>query len=286
MEKLKTYIDPALKTYVVPTELRDNSVSQGKIFTAGTRLPIPKEAKFVRMFTAWGGKTDRNSCDIDLAARCVKNGEFTDLAFYAQGDTMGTHSGDFTSCKKFEEGIDSEITAEYIDVDLDILRREKYKYVLTSNFIYSGADSYDKDFNVYSGIMLLDELRKESEQFIDIDNCLYKMKLQGEYKSHLACAIDIETMEIVIIDKYGTKGRTFYGTSGDMETMKRAYFDAVDYSMNMYNLIEAYCKANDIEVVDNREDAERLVSYNDIHQKGTQMFNVAKNLEKIMGLLS
>ncbi|MEA3451693.1 MAG: hypothetical protein U9Q83_07285 [Bacteroidota bacterium] len=52
----KVYIDRKLKTYVVPSEMRNNSKAENKVFTPGTRIPLPQEAKTVRLFTAWARK--------------------------------------------------------------------------------------------------------------------------------------------------------------------------------------------------------------------------------------
>ena len=65
----KVYIDEKLKSYVVPTELRDNSATVlGNVFTAGTRIPLDVSTKYIRMFTAWGGKHSSLIFDIDVSA--------------------------------------------------------------------------------------------------------------------------------------------------------------------------------------------------------------------------
>jgi len=54
----KVYIDEKLKKYIVPSEMRNNSKAEGKVFTPGTRLPLG-DAKFIRLFTAWTTKETR-----------------------------------------------------------------------------------------------------------------------------------------------------------------------------------------------------------------------------------
>lgn len=289
---MKTFIDPKLAGYIIPSEIRNNSKSEGKIFTPGTRIAIPEEAKFLRLFTAWGGKTASDSCDIDLSGAFIKTVDgkmkMEPISFYSQSANYAVHSGDFTSCKMFIPGEDALITAEYIDINIERAKNEGFDYILTTEFIFSRADSYDKDFNVYSGVILLDELRAADKQMININNSLFKIKLEGEFKSHCACAIDLKTREIVVIDQYAeaSSGMTIGSMVNKMDLFKRQYFEATKFKENMFDFMTLYCEANDIEVVDTIEAANRIVSYDDYQIEGKEMFNVSNNLESIISLLN
>jgi len=290
---MKTYIDPKLKGYIVPSEIRNNSKADGKIFTPGTRIAIPEAVKFVRLFTAWGGKTPSDSCDIDLSGAFVKTvGNKTrmePISFYRQEANYAVHSGDFTSCKQFVPGVDKKITAEYIDIDLERAYNEGFEYVLTSEYIYSSrVNDYDTNFNTYSGVIMLDALRAADKQMIDISNSLFKIKLEGPYQSHCACAIDLKTREIVIIDQYAEEqsGMTISAMAQKLDLFKKQYFDAIKFKENMFDFMTLYCEANDIEIVDTIEAANRIVSYDDYQIEGKEMFNVSNNLETIINLLS
>lgn len=292
-DKRTVYIDPKLASYVLPSEMRNNSKAENKVFTPGTRIPLPKEAKFIRLFTAWGTKEDSGNMDIDLAGAFLKEDELGNLemeriSFYNQSSSYAVHSGDFTSCEPFTPGETSLITAEYIDVDISRVKEAGFKYVITAEFIYSGT-SY-ADVHSYSGVILLDALRASKKELINIDNSLFKVKLDGEYKSHTALAIDIETNEIVILDQYSEErgGMTVDAMAKKMNSFKKLYFNSSEFSENMQDFLKMYCKANDYTVVADFKDADLICSYDDYKglSSNQTMFNISDNLEKIVGLLA
>lgn len=55
----KVFIDERLKKYIVPAEMRNNSKAENKVFTPGSRIPLDKNVKIVRLFTAWAAKETR-----------------------------------------------------------------------------------------------------------------------------------------------------------------------------------------------------------------------------------
>lgn len=291
------YIDNKLKGYVVPSEMRDNSKAENKVFTPGTRIPLPEEAKFVRLFTAWGGKSG-GSMDIDLGGAFIKeddkgNLKMERISFYNQSSNYAVHSGDFTSCRNYTPGETKTITAEYIDVDLAKIKQAGFKYVITAEFIYSASgmvEDYGTDVNAYSGVILLDDMRTSKEQYIDINNSLFKVKLGGAYQSHTALAIDVETNEIVILDQYSEErgGMTVDSMANKMNSYKKLYFNASEFSENMYDLLNMYCKANDYIVVANVDQADLICSYDDFKGLSANQvnFNISNNLETIINLLN
>ena len=292
-DKRTVYIDPKLATYVLPSEMRNNSKAENKVFTPGTRIPLPKEAKFIRLFTAWGTKDDSGSMDIDLAGAFIKEDEsgnlkMENISFYNQSSSYAVHSGDFTSCKPYTPGETKEITAEYIDADISRVKEAGFRYIITAELIYSGT-SY-ADVHAYSGVILLDALRASKKELINIDNSLFKVKLDGEYKSHTALAIDVETNEIVILDQYSEErgGMTVGAMAKKMNSFKKLYFNSSEFSENMHDFLKMYCKANDYTVVAGIEDADLICSYDDYKglSANQTMFNISDNLEKIVGLLA
>ena len=178
----KIYLDDRLKKYIVPTEMRDLSKAEDKLFTPGTRLPIPADARYIRLYTAWAAKDgSEDRIDVDLAASAMKtvNNELVrqDIAFYNQSSGFAVHSGDFTSCIAYKPG-DKKITAEFIDIDLYNASANAVEYFLTSQFVYSG-ESYDP-FYCVSGVQLLTELRTEKSQGININDHLFQMEISGD----------------------------------------------------------------------------------------------------------
>ena len=152
--------------------------------------------------------------------------------------TIAIHSGDFTACKAYKDKNDT-ITAEYIDLDIDTLKSQGYKYLLIGNFIYDGAESYD-EVNVYSGVQLLTELRTAKEQVINLNDSLFRFKLSGDFTSQIPLAIDVETNEILIIDQYSKEPSAIniHSMSSKMSSYKNLFFEASIYKENMYNFLK------------------------------------------------
>ena len=65
---------------------------------------------------------------------------------------------------------------------------------------------------------------------------------------------------------------------------KKLYFNATEFKENMYDFLKLYCDVNDFQVVQDIEDADIILSYNDIKDK--EVFNISNNLEKIIDLLN
>jgi hypothetical protein len=294
-KEIKTiFIDKALKSYILPLEMRDNSISEGKVFTPGTRIKIPEEAKFIRLFTAWGSKKGPAGFDIDLSSAFVKETdkgyEMTPVAFYNQTEKYAVSSGDQVSCEEYNEG-DTSITAEFIDIDIEKARKG-YDFALTSNIIFSSNNlthDYDTDINAYSGVILLDELRTSPKTSININDALFKMKLSGDFTTHTAVAVDFKTREIVIIDKYSKERKymTLDNSFANMDIMRKKYFDATSFMENVYSVLKMYAKANNLKVVKTIEEADVVCSYNDYKLREDQkMFNVGTNITEVLNLLN
>jgi len=293
----KVYIDRKLKKYVVPSEMRNNSKAENKVFTPGTRIPLSKDVKYIRLFTAWARKDgSAGNIDIDLGGAFIKeeNGDLVmePIAYYNQSADYAVHSGDFTSCKAYGTSKSNDtITAEYIDVDLEKAKNGGFKYVLTAEFIYSG-DNTARDYsemNTWSGVQLLSELRTEKKQSVNLNDSLFKVKLDGNFQSHVAIAIDLETMEIVIMDQYSEErnGININSMARKMNEYKKLIFNASEFNENLYDLLGMYCEANEFFVTEDIHSADIVCSYNDQKLAANQtIFNVSDNIENIIDLLN
>ena len=292
---MKIYLDEKLKKYCVPKEMRNNSKAEGTVFTPGTRIPLSDEAKVIRLFTAWASLKDDTPerTDIDLGGAFIKETseglELTEIAYYNQSEDFASHSGDFTACKAFNPK-DGKITAEYIDVDIEEVKRQGFRYIITAEFIFGGVAEVYSDIRVWSGVQLLSNMRTEKKGEININDSLFKVKLDGDFRSHTAIAIDIITNEIVIIDQYSEErsGINIRSMANKMNEYKKLYFNATDFNCSVYELLEMYTEANDFELVQNSEEANILCSYNDFSNLSANQvnFNVSDNLENIINLLN
>jgi hypothetical protein len=282
----KIFIDRLLKKYIVPSEVRDLSVySSGTIYTHGTRIPLPENLKFIRLFTAWGTKNKKHaSFDIDLSSSFVKGNEMSNISFYNQSSRLAQYSGDWMECFKWN---DKKVVAEFIDIDLE--EAKDLDYILSSQYIFSSGElkkDYHSDVIVYSGVMFLEE-RSSSKEEIDISDAFLKFKLSGDYQSHISVAIDLKTNELVIIDSYSEEKNRSVANKGKLELFKKRYFNAIDTKENMFNFFTMYAKANNLEIVENISDSDIIISYKDFQlEKDQELFNVSNNLEKIISLLN
>jgi hypothetical protein len=303
----KIYIDERLKKYVVPTEMRDTSTyKNGNTLTPGTRIPI-KDSRFLRLYTAWGinNKSNieafRGSYDLDLSTALIddKNNIKTIGWNADKGNEYISFSGDIVDCDVWDKG---NVAAEFIDIDIKKAKKKGIKYVISSNIIYDSGDyisDYDTDIIAISGIMSINKrVEKDSDiQRIKLENELFEMTLKGCYNAVIPYIFDIESNEIVIVDKYlkVDMGSSIYTHYSNIEILKRNYTEAYKYKENMYELLENYFKANNFEIIytmpeqdiKNKEEDNidiLYLSYED--DKILETYNIAKNLETILTLLN
>ena len=118
----RSHVDPMLRNYLVPFSQRSASKAL-RTLVRGSRLPMP-DAAIVRLFLWW--KNGRSRTDIDLSAALYDaNFKYVNvLAYYNLRDYGGVHSGDIVDAP--------EGAAEFIDVDLQKLRKKGVRYVVSS----------------------------------------------------------------------------------------------------------------------------------------------------------
>jgi hypothetical protein len=121
----RVYLDPALKTQMVPFAVRSASKTLRTI-ARGSRVPLP-ECKTLRFFVWW--KDGEGRTDLDLSA-CFLGEDFeykTAVAYYNLRNSGCCHSGDITSAPNG--------AAEYIDVDIDVARQNgRYVVMVVNSF--------------------------------------------------------------------------------------------------------------------------------------------------------
>jgi len=265
-----------LKKFVVPTEIRNLSITKDRILTPGTRIPFNENK--IKLFIAWHSNNKQEAdIDIDLSAGLIKENDgifkMEPISFYNLESGGAQHSGDFTSCIAFTDNL---ITAEYIDLDIEILK-EKYNYIVITEMIYSGAEDFN-DVKCYAGVQ---SGTKTPEETIDLSKYLFKMELTGEFQSHSSIAIDLKTKEIVILDQYSKEnyGITINSLARKVQSHKDLFYNAYLRKENMYNFLIMYCEAKGYEIVETDEDL--VVGFLEDCE-----FDVSKNLTKILDILT
>lgn len=125
----RCWIDPALKDYLAPFAQRSASKALRTV-ARGSRLPLP-DAGIVRCFLWWRNAHDYT--DIDLSA-VIFDAEYRYidvLSYYNLKGFGGCHSGDITDAP--------EGAAEFIDLDLGLLRAARARYVVMTLHSFSGT---------------------------------------------------------------------------------------------------------------------------------------------------
>jgi hypothetical protein len=125
------YIDPSL--FCIPVSIGDRSETIQDTYHAlmGTRFPV--EGSTVRVFMQWGYGLPAQHLDMDLSCHIGYDGRSEICSFSSLVATGCKHSGDIRS-------IPHKIgTAEYINIDLDVLQSAGARYVTFTCNAYSNG---------------------------------------------------------------------------------------------------------------------------------------------------
>lgn len=129
----RRHVDPVLKNYVVPLAQRAASKSL-RTFARGSRISMP-EAGFVRLFIWWMNGRSRVDIDLSVALYGPGYGYMSTVGFYNLRDWGAYHSGDIVDAPKG--------AAEFIDLDLQMLRARGVRFVVMCVSSYSGQSYCD-----------------------------------------------------------------------------------------------------------------------------------------------
>ena len=126
------YIAPEL--YRIPLAIGDRSQNVQDLSAAlqGTRFLV--EGDKVRLFMQWGTGLPAGHYDMDLSASIIYGDHSTQCSYFNLSPKGANHSGDIRAIP------DQIGTAEYIELDLPILTREKVKYVAFTCNAFSGGE--------------------------------------------------------------------------------------------------------------------------------------------------
>ncbi|GAA4318686.1 hypothetical protein [Flaviaesturariibacter amylovorans] len=125
------YIDPAL--YRIPLAIGDRSETLQDLPSAlmGTRFAV--DGSTLRLFMQWGQGLPAQHLDMDLSCQVAYEGRSAYCSFANLVTTGCRHSGDIRS-------IPAQVgTAEYIDLDLDVLSAAGARYVTFTCNAYSNG---------------------------------------------------------------------------------------------------------------------------------------------------
>lgn len=208
----KVYI--ASNFYRVAMPVNTSASGRGiDVPATGTRLPI-KGTK-IRSFVHW-----ENAFDIDSSTIYEhEDGKLNTINFcsYSRNNYQGASrfSGDITGPKG----------TEYFDLDLVSLKAQGVKRVV---FTFHGYCSTLNSGEIYCGYQNKENFATEAW---DPKNIELKMHVKGEKRAYVGFAIDLETMEIVVLNLMRDDDSRVVSTK-DYEAIK-AFMDSAKLELNM-----------------------------------------------------
>jgi hypothetical protein len=183
----KCHVDPALDNYVVPLAQRAASKSL-RTFARGSRIPMP-DAGFVRLFLWWLNGRSRVDIDLSVAMYGDDHKCLDTIAFYNLRGWGAYHSGDVVDAPKG--------AAEFIDLDLQMLRTRGVRFVVMCVSSYSGQSYCDLP-ECFAGWMARANLN--SGEPFDARTVVDRVDLTADTRFSLPLALDLEAREVLWAD--------------------------------------------------------------------------------------
>lgn len=273
----KVYIDSALKDIPVYRNIKSDSVAM-ETLPKGASFEIEKNndntPKNIRVFIWWTNQNcEYGRVDLDLSTTFYKKGEglFEDKKYihyeeagslsYHSGyrDSGCVHSGDITDGGKFG----GKGAAEFVDLDLDALKKHGVEYVKVYVNSYTGQPL--TEIPCLCGYQERKELDK-SEKF-DIKAVKQTSQLTTNAVGVTPIIVDVNNAKVLWIDEKELNAKVchnsatnYYGLFNSMDLIMEKYVH--NQGLSMYELAELSAKARGSEIIENKEEADTLFLVN------------------------
>ena len=236
----KVYLNPNLKNVPVPYNMKGS----GNLVVRGTRIPIPKDTKALRLFVKWIDKDGRE--DLDLHSTFIDEHNNCRLIGWDSSylEEYGVFSGDVRKRKGN--------CAEYIDINLETAR-QKFKYIVANVHNYERRPL--NSLEAWIGYEFLDGYSKRLSNTYYPGDVDFEESLEVNYKAMAAFMVDFEKMEVVILN---TDLTAIPSSSTDKAVEIIKFFQA-DPTFTVYNIANAWYLARGAEIVDNAEEATKII---------------------------
>jgi hypothetical protein len=246
----RCYVDPALANYVVPLAQRAASKTL-RTFARGSRIPMPSGG-FVRLFLWW--MNGRSRVDIDLSV--VLYGDdyryIDTIAFYNLRGWGAHHSGDIVDAPKG--------AAEFIDLDLQMLRARGVRFVMMCVNSYSGQAYCDLP-ECFAGWMSRDNLN--SGEPFEARTVVDRVDLASDTRICLPLVLDLQHREVLWADialrDHPRFTNSVAGNLAGVSLMLRALHEMV--KPDLHTLLSLHAQARGT-VVDNPAQADTTFGVN------------------------
>jgi hypothetical protein len=216
----------------------------------GTRIPIyNKDAKVIRAFVHWFDETGHE--DIDLTVFLMGFGKRAHLGWNGQHNgSIGQYSGDV----RHHQGA----CAEYVDINLNIARKEGYKYAIIDARNFNGR-SFETVKDCVAGFMEREHPRA-NEVFVPA-TLANTFRLTNEASTTIIGVIDLETCEYIHLD-IDQDGIPVASANADeiLEAIK-PYCEPPKFSV--YHLLEMHVNARKGKLVTDKTKADNVFMFDD-----------------------
>jgi len=261
----KVWVDPILKSFVVPLQQRkasDSFLTVGR----GTRLKFD-DSKVLRLFIWWKQK---NTCtDLDLSlVQFDENMNFRGHVSYTRLSDSGiVHSGDITSAPYG--------ASEFIDVKIDVLKKRGVRYVAPQIYRFAGDSFADMD-ECYAGWMCRKKVDKKYKSF-DIKTVENAFNLNGRAAYSLPMIVDLHTNEIVFVDLYVGNRILYNRVENSLESVSaitREISRMAETKPNMLDLALFNVHGRGAILVQDRDEADLTIGVTDCDFNATEIESV------------
>lgn len=263
----KVYVEPGtLDGYALPLKLRTAS-KQLMTLARGSRVKLPEDAQFLRMFTYWKNAGQR--IDVDLSAVAL-NENFENMSseiYYGNlrnKDLHIVHSGDFVSAKKG--------AAEFIDADIAQLKKRGVKYVAMGINSFTSVPFCDME-ECFAGISVLSSIDIEMDRrsvVFDPVNAVIRSDVSTDATFCLTLLYDVDNHELVWLDTVASRDYNSYDYRNNnaganivntqsrfINTVRGMVYASYPQFLDLVNL---HLIARDHELVDTPEEADLVIS--------------------------
>lgn len=243
----KCWIDPNLRNYTLPLQLR--KASEGMMMLGrGTRLPLDI-GKVLRLFVYWKQAQHRTDLDLSLL-KFDENMNSTGNVSYTRLASEGiAHSGDLQDAPSG--------AAEFIDVELSVVRNLSDCRYLAPQINHFCGDSFAA-MDCHSGWMIRDQVDARYQTF-DLKTVQNKFDLNGSSGYCLPILVDLKESEIIFMDLY-VSGHSQHNTAEravhDVSILCQQMVLLGQMLPNLYDLAVLHQLARGAERVDRAEEAE------------------------------
>lgn len=247
----KVYIEPGLDEVIVPKGLRSSSSTVGTV-ARGSRLPVDKDAKFVRLFLWWKNMEGGHRVDVDLSAVGLdENFAHTETCNYHDLRGSGlAHSGDLTSAPRG--------AAEFIDVNMGKLDKRTRYVVLAAN-VFTGQ-KFSQLPECFVGWQERNHAKAQKGKIMELSTVVNKFQVTSNTSGFVAAAFDVKERKLIWLDlPMPSKAHcSIYGSMGRVQSMVS---DLALYALSqpkVGHLVDLHVQARDGVRVDTPEEAQTL----------------------------